>query len=31
MKVRDFDKNFDEGENIAKEIDLSGAKRPEHM
>ena len=30
MKARDFDKKFDEGEDISKELDLSRAKRPEH-
>lgn len=31
MKARDFDKKFDEGEDISKELDLTGAKRPEHI
>ena len=31
MKAREFDKRFDEGEDISKELDLSGAKRPEHI
>lgn len=31
MKARDFDKKFDEGEDISKELDLSKAKRPEHI
>ena len=31
MKAREFDKKFDEGEDISKELDLSGAKRPEHI
>ena len=29
MKAEDFDKKFDEGENIVRHLDLSKAKRPE--
>lgn len=29
MKAREFDKKFDEGENISKYLDVSKAKRPE--
>ena len=29
MKARDFDKKFDEGEDISKYIDVSKARRPE--
>ena len=28
MKARDFDKKFDEGKDISKNLDLSKAKRP---
>ena len=28
MKARDFDKKFDEGKDISKDLDLSKAKRP---
>ena len=30
MKAKDFDKKFDEGEDITKQLDLSKARRPEH-
>jgi hypothetical protein len=29
MKARDFDKKFDEGEDITSHLDLSKARRPE--
>lgn len=29
MKAKDFDKKFDEGQNISKYLDISKAKRPE--
>ncbi len=29
MKAREFDRKFDEGENISKYLDVSKAKRPE--
>ena len=29
MKAREFDKKFDEGEDISKYLDLSKARRPE--
>ncbi|WP_298439090.1 CopG family transcriptional regulator [Geobacter sp.] len=29
MKTRDFDRKFDEGEDISAELDLSKARRPE--
>ncbi|MBI5326694.1 MAG: CopG family transcriptional regulator [Deltaproteobacteria bacterium] len=29
MKVREFDKKFDEGEDISKYLDVSKARRPE--
>ena len=29
MKAEDFDKKFDEGENIVKHLNLSKARRPE--
>ncbi len=29
MKARDFDKKFDEGEDISKYLDISKARRPE--
>ncbi|OGW16683.1 MAG: CopG family transcriptional regulator [Nitrospinae bacterium RIFCSPLOWO2_12_FULL_47_7] len=29
MKAREFDKKFDEGENISKYLDVSKARRPE--
>ena len=29
MKARDFDKKFDEGEDISKYLDVSKARRPE--
>jgi hypothetical protein len=28
MKVRDFDKKFDEGEDISQHLDISKARRP---
>ena len=31
MKANDFDKKFDEGKDVSKDLDLSKAKRPEHM
>jgi len=30
MKAKEFDKKFDEGEDITKHLDLSKARRPEH-
>ena len=30
MKAKDFDKKFDEGEDISKYLDLTGARRPAH-
>jgi hypothetical protein len=30
MKAKDLDKEFDEGKNILKHLDLSKAKRPNH-
>ena len=29
MKARDFDKNFDEGKDISKHLDIRKARRPE--
>jgi len=29
MKAKDFDKKFDNGEDVTKYLDLSKAKRPE--
>ena len=29
MKAKDFDKKFDEGQNISKHLDISKARRPE--
>jgi len=29
MKAKDFDRKFDEGQNIIDDLDLSGAHRPE--
>ncbi len=29
MKAKDFDKKFDEGQNISKYLDISKARRPE--
>ena len=29
MKARDFDKKFDDGEDVSKDIDVSKARRPE--
>jgi len=29
MKAREFDKKFDEGQNIVKHLDVSKARRPE--
>jgi len=29
MKAREFDKKFDEGEDISKYLDVSKARRPE--
>jgi hypothetical protein len=29
MKAKDFDKKFDEGKSVLKELDLSKARRPE--
>ena len=28
MKAKDFDQKFDQGEDITRELDLSGASRP---
>ncbi|HPN29819.1 MAG TPA: CopG family transcriptional regulator [bacterium] len=30
MKAKDFDKKFDDGQNILKNLDMSNAKRPEY-
>jgi predicted DNA binding CopG/RHH family protein len=30
MKAKDFDKNFDAGEDVTKYLDLAKAKRPGH-
>ena len=30
MKAKEFDKKFDAGEDIAKHLDLSKARRPKH-
>ena len=30
MKAKDFDKQFDEGLDVSKYLDLSKARRPEH-
>ncbi len=30
MKAKDFDKKFDDGQNILKNLDISKAKRSEH-
>ena len=30
MKAKEFDKKFDQGEDITKHLDLSKARRPEH-
>jgi hypothetical protein len=30
VKARDFDKKFEEGEDISKHLDLKKARRPEH-
>ncbi|MFQ5799999.1 MAG: type II toxin-antitoxin system BrnA family antitoxin [Bacteroidota bacterium] len=30
MKAKDFDKQFDEGSDVSKYLDISKARRPEH-
>jgi len=30
MKAKDFDKKFDEGLDVSKNLDISKARRPEH-